>query len=272
MMRFHKMQNKISKQIISIFMETFKDLCRLSPIEHSTSVKNAYYFKYFSGCREPFFNGIWWYLFPFNKPLNDIIHQSNSYFNDLPYVWWLNERNQKILSKNISFVNNFYTSNSVLAMATTLNKYEHLPSIDSKIITIEEVKNAQAFEIWLDLYFSIFDFNEKDYSIITKSLNNFGPNNPYIHLLAKYKTKPAGIMSLYINKNIAYICKGAVLKQFRKKGIGTLLGKVCKKKAIEKKVKIISAMLEPSREAKGIMDRLGFKEYFTIYPNFHKTN
>lgn len=270
---FHKMEksilkDEVSTQIVSICIEVFKDFCRLSPIANSSSDENDAYFRYFSGCSNPFFNGIWWHSFSFDIPLNEIIHQSNSYFNKYSYTWWLDEKTHTKLSKNASFTKKFNASGSWLAMATILDKYEHIPSIDPDI-TIEEIKDDKTYEIWLDLFISIFDLPEKDYDIFKKTLNDYGPNKPYTHLLAKYKNKSAGIMSLYTYKNIAYICNGAVLKQFRKKGLGTFLGKVCLEKAIDKKAIIASSILEASREAKGIMNRLGFSECFHIYPYSH---
>jgi len=265
-------KKEISNQIRSIIIDGFEQFCKLSPEKNSSSEKKTDYFKYFSGTHSPYFNGIWWYKFPFEQSKKELIDQSNSYFDKSSYVWWIDPTTQRELSNNSTFTKEFNTSGAFVAMGMSLKDYKNEKVILAPDLNIEKINEDKTLEIWFEIFCPIFNLDEKDFSIFRHVLGDYGPSQPYEHFLAKHKNKPIGVISLLTLNNISYMCNMAVLEEFRRKSIGTSLGKICIDYAIKHNSHVVAVLLMASKQAKSLCETLGLMEYFHIYPYTHIKN
>jgi GNAT superfamily N-acetyltransferase len=200
------------------------------------------------------------------KPLTDIdiefIEKIKEFYKqqNLRFRWWVYPRGNSKQTVDILQNAGLRLIQKIPCMATNLDS----ETMDEKIpenITISEVADKNALQLWTDISFhgfEMFSRTKEQYSAFVASFE-LGSQSPQKLFLAYRDGQAAATSLLFINNNTAGIYYVATLRKYRHKGLGFYITLAAMQAAKELGFK--NVILQASPFGFKVYQRMGFKEY-----------
>ncbi|MFX0185074.1 MAG: GNAT family N-acetyltransferase [Candidatus Hodarchaeota archaeon] len=145
----------------------------------------------------------------------------------VPMIWWVGSTSTP---KDLGT----YLENAGLEKSFDMpGMFYDLEKLEKKLdfpsgFTYKLVDNINILRIWTETQTNGFEGNPRENEVIfrfEKSLG-FNSNSPWIRFIGFFEDEPVGVSILFLGAGVAAIFNVAIVPEFRRRGIGTLMTKI----------------------------------------------
>lgn len=258
----------ISKNIISNLIDVLEIATQFSSHAGSGVQDLQGSFQYYTGCEFPFFNGVFNNYKYQNTEIKDDLAKITEFFaaKNKPFIWWWTQQSempgeikQELADNGFQFLGDFS------GIAAKLTDVKFNGEVDEKI-TVKRVETPDEYNQYLTIICEVFQLTDSVKKDFHDMYQSYGPNGKFIHYLGFYENVPAATLTSYISDKVVGLYSGATLAKVQKKGLCGTIGQVAIKEAIDAGCEYAISQLMAPGMAKGVSEKVGFKEYCTLYP------
>lgn len=257
----------IIKNIISNLIEVMSIATQFSTHAESGVKDLQGSFQYFSGCEFPFFNGVFNNYKNKNPGIQDNLAEITEFFErkNTPFIWWwLHQSELPIEIKSDLDDKGFQFLGEFSGIAAKLDQVNLNFNADN--IKIKCVENNEEYNIFLTITCDVFQLSDLIKKDLFDMYHSYGPNGKFIHYLGFYENEPVATLTSYKADKVVGLYNGATLAKAQKNGLCSILVQNAIKEAINLGCEYAVAQLMAPSMAKGLADKLGFKNYCSLFP------
>lgn len=237
------MNNEIANHNMQNLLSIWKEVTE----QHYTYIeKDFYHYAYAEGSNWP--NRLWFTPSFTSSNISDIKKNVFTHFPDLIIPHWniSNPEEYKILEQE-----GFELLFTQIAMALKLNEFIH----KKNEISLTRLENTPQATQWSELFKKSFGYSIPP-QILEKSCHSIS------YYLVNYKNEEVGTVLLHPTDKILGVHALGITKEWRRKGIAEQVMEYVINDAIKKGFEHMT--LQASDMGKGLYEKLGFEEQFTI--------
>lgn len=241
-------------------------------VQHTNPDKNYYAekqegdFHYLTQIFFPLMNGI----ISFDsdpQAINDKCEVLKNQFKEknYPLTWfWPHDMDLPQSVESMFAKQGFHSMGKYTSIAVEADKVRNLPIKLSKEATISLVESEDQFEAFMQITQDVYGMPSDSLSAMIRLYSAYKSSNKIKLYLAEVKSKPVATLLGFHDNNTLGFYNGATLEAYRKQGLLTALIINAVKEAPT--ANYVVAQLMAAQNARGVCDKLGFKEYANFIP------
>lgn len=257
----------IAQSILLNFQELiFESVQHTSPDENYYAEREAGDFYYLTQILFPLMNGV----ISFSSDPEEIHAKCELLKNRLkernyPLTWfWPHDMDLPESVESIFSKQKFYSMGKYTSVAVEAERIKGFPVRLNENATIRLVERESQFEAFMQITKEVYGVASDSLSAMARLYSAYKTSNKIRLYLAEVDQKPVATVLSFYDKNTLGLYNGATLETYRKQGLLTAL--------IVNAVKniptanFVVAQLMAAQNARGVCDKLGFKEYSHFIP------
>ncbi len=261
------MLNTTAQSILLNFKEfIFECVQQTNPNKNYYAVKQDGDFHYLTEILFPLMNGI----IGFDSDPQVINTKCESLKNrfrekNYPLTWfWPHDMDLPQAVESIFTKQGFHSMGKYTSVAVEAEKARKLPIKLNTETTIRQVESEDQFEAFMQISKDVYGISSDSLTAMMRLYSAYKSSDKIKLYLAEVAGMPVATLLGFYNNNILGLYNGATLEAYRKQGLLTALMIHAVKDAPT--ASYVVAQLMAAQNARGVCDKLGFKEYAHFIP------
>lgn len=182
-----------------------------------------------------------------------------------PLTWfWPHDMDLPQPVESVFAKQGFHSMGKYTSVAVEAEKIRNLPIKLNKEATIKLVEREDQFEAFIQIAKDVYDVSSDSLSAMIRLYSAYKSSDKIKLYLAEVESKPVATLLGFHDNNTLGLYNGATLEAYRKQGLLTALMINAVKDAPA--ANYVVAQLMAAQNARGVCDKLGFKEYAHFIP------